>query len=211
MKKIIFFGLLLFGGYKLYSIGAFDHVPFLKKPGAFDANGKAIVRLFVGPGCEAVCGDIESLLQHRKIEYELIDIASPEGAKYSVHQYPLIQVGNESAVGGRLEMVGALASNLGPDVLSRSERMAMQNHFDENGRAIVMMYGTTWCPYCKKQREYFRSHDIPFRELDPETSNAAKTAYAILDGHGYPLTYVGYQRFTGYQEREIKNAVAAIR
>lgn len=208
MKKIIIIGLLLFGAYKLYSNG---DLPFMKKPGAFDANGKAIVRLFVGPGCESVCGEIESLLQNRKIDYDLVDVASPEGAKYGVHQYPLIQIGSESAVGGRLEMVGALASGLGPEVLSRSERMAMENHFDDNGRAIVVMYGTEWCPHCKRQREYFRSHDIPFSELDPEKSAAAKTAYTILQGNGYPLTYVGYQRFVGYKEREIKQALAAIR
>jgi glutaredoxin len=202
--------LLLFGGYKFYGIGAFDHLPFLKKPGAFDANGKAIVRLFVGPGCESVCGEIEALLQNRKIDYDLVDVASPEGQKYGVHQYPLIQVGNDSAMGGRLQIVGALASNLGPEVLSRSERLVMQNHFDENGRAIVMMYGTDWCPYCKRQREYFRSNDIPFTELNPEKSARAKTAYTILQGNGYPLTYVGYQRFDGYKEGEIKNAVAAI-
>lgn len=65
LKKIIMVAVLIFGGYKLYSSG---HLPFFKKPGAFDANGKAIVRLFVGPGCEAVCGEIESLLQNRKIE-----------------------------------------------------------------------------------------------------------------------------------------------
>lgn len=208
MKKIIILGLLLFGGYKLYSTGA---LPFLKKPGAFDSNGKAIVRLFVGPGCESVCGEIETLLQNRKIDYELVDIASPEGAKYGVHQFPLIQVGSDSAVGGKWEMIGALAGNLGPEVLSRSERAAMQNHFDDNGRAIVVMYGTEWCPHCKRQREYFQSHDIPFTELDPEKSTAAKTAYTILQGGGYPLTYVGYQRFVGYKAPEIKSALAAIR
>lgn len=208
MKKLFIFGLLLFGGYKLYASG---YLPFLKKPGAFDANGKAMVRLFVGPGCEAQCGEIESLLQNRKIEYELVDVASPEGAKYGVRQYPLIQAGSESAAGGRWQVVGALASGLGPEVLSRSERMAMDNHFDENGRAIVVMYGTAWCPYCKKQRAYFNSHDIPFIELDPEQSAAAKTAYSILQGSGYPLTYVGYKRFDGYREHEIKQAVAAIR
>ena len=153
MKKLIIFALLLFGGYKLYTIGAFDNLPFLKKAGAFDAHGKAIVRLFVGPGCEAVCGEIETLLNNRKIAYELVDIATPEGAKYGVHQYPLVQVGKDSAFGGRWEIIGALASNLGSDVLSHSEHLAMQNHFDDNGRAIVVMYGTDWCPHCKRQRE----------------------------------------------------------
>lgn len=211
MKKLILLAVLLFGGYKLYSIGAFDRLPFLKKPGAFDADGKAIVRLFVGPGCEAVCGEIEALLKDRKIEYDLVDIAAPESAKYGVHQYPLIQVGTESAAGSRLEIVGVLAGTLGPAALSRSENIAMQNHFDDNGRARVVMYGTDWCPHCKRQRAYFNSHDIPFTELDPEKSDTAKTAYTILQGNGYPLTYVGYQRFVGYQERPIQNALAAIR
>lgn len=211
MKKIILLSVLLFGGYKLYSIGAFDHLPFLKKPGAFDADGKAMVRLFVAPGCEAVCEDIESLLRNRKVDYELVDISTPEGAQHDVRRYPSIQVGKDSAVGGKFEIIGALAKNLGPEVLSRSERLAMQNHFDDDGRAIVVMYGTDWCAFCKKQREFFASNDIPFIELDPEKSDAAKTAYTILQGNGYPLTYVGYQRFDGYKASEIKDAVAAIR
>lgn len=137
-------------------------------------------------------------------------MSTPEAAKYGVHQYPLVQVGKDSALGGRLEIIGVLARNLGPEVFSRSERMAMENHFDDQGRAIVVMYGTEWCPYCKKQRAYFQSQNIAYTELDPEKSAAAKTAYTILQGNGYPLTYVGYQRFSGYQEGEIKDAVAAI-
>ena len=211
MKKLILLAVLLLGSYKLYTIGALDHFPFLKKPGAFDANGKAMVRLFVGPGCEVPCGEIESLLQSRKIEYTLFDISTPEGAKFGVHQYPLMQAGNDSATGGKWEMIGVLAKHFGTEALSHSERLAMQNHFDDNGRPIVVMYGTDWCPHCKRQREYFNSHNIPFTELDPEKSDTAKTAYTILQGNGYPLTYVGYQRFVGYHAPEIKDALAAIR
>ena len=208
MKKILILGILLFVGYKLYVNG---HLPFVKKPGAFDADGKAIVRLFVGPGCESMCSEIESMLKNRKIDYDLVDVASPENEKYSVRQYPLIQVGSASAAGGRWEIIGALATQLGPEVLSRSERMAMDNHFDDKGRPIVVMYGTTWCPHCKTLRAYFNSHDIPFTELDPEQSATARTAYTILEGGGYPLTYVGYQRFVGNRESDIKDAVAALR
>lgn len=208
MKKIILLGVLLFGAYKLYATGA---LPFMKKPGAFDADGKAIVRLFVGPGCEAMCSEIESMLRNRKIDYDVVDVASPENEKYGVRKYPFIQAGSESAAGGRWEIIGALATALGPEVLSRSERMAMDNHFDDKGRPIVVMYGTTWCPHCKTLRAYFNSHDIPFTELDPEQSAAAKTAYTILEGGGYPLTYVGYQRFVGNRESDIKDAVAAVR
>lgn len=212
MKKIIILGLLLLGGYKLYSIGAIDQLPFMKKPGAFDANGHAMVRLFVGPGCETLCGDIETLLKNRKIDFDLVDIAAPEGAQYGVRQYPLVQVGNDSApVGNPIELLGVLASNLGPEVLSRAENLAMQNHFDDQGRAIVVLYGTDWCPHCKRQRAFFKENDIPFIELDPEKSDAANTAYTILRGEGYPMTYVGYRRFVGYNEAGIKKALAAAR
>ena len=208
MKKLLILGLLLFGGYKLHTTG---HLPFLKKAGAFDARGNPVVRLFVGPGCGTVCDEIESLLQSRRVEYELFDISSPEGSKFGVNRYPLIQVGHDSALGGKWEIIGALARNLGPEVLSRAERMAMENHFDESGKAMVVMYGTTWCPHCKRQREYFRDNDIPYTELDPEQSPAARTSYNILQGQGYPLTYVGYQRFVGYKAQEIKAAWSARR
>lgn len=211
MKKLIILAALLFGAYQLYNHGLLNGFPFLNKPGAFDAAGKPVVRLFVGPGCAAVCGEIESLLQARKIDYTLFDISTPEGSQFGVQRYPMIQVGNDSAVGDKWEIIGTLASNLGPESLSRSERLAMQNHFDDNGRAIVVLYGTEWCAYCKKQRAYFASNNIPYIELDPEKDSAAKTAYTILQANGYPLTYVGYRRFDGYQEGEIKDAVAAIR
>lgn len=211
MKKIIIVALLLFVGYKLYSTGTFNQLPFLQKSGAFDVNGKAIVRLFVGPGCEAPCAEIESLLKNRKVEYNLVDIASPEGAKYGVHQYPLLQVGNDNApVGNTAELIGILASHLGPEVLTRTENLAMQNHFDDKGRAMVVLYGTEWCAFCKKQRAFFESQGIPYVELDPEKSDSAKTAYTILRGDGYPMTYVGYRRFVGYNESGIKQAWRAI-
>ena len=212
MKKIIIFGLLLFGAYKLYSSGTFEQLPFMQKAGAFDANGHAMVRLFVGPGCEAACGNIEAQLKRRKIDYELVDIASPEGAKFGVRQYPLVQIGHDSApVGDPLELVGVLASNLGPAVLTRSEDLALQNHFDAKGRPMVVLYGTDWCPHCKRQRAFFKDNNIAFTELDPEKSDVAKTAYTLLHGQGYPMTYVGYRRFVGYNEGGIKQALAAIR
>lgn len=211
MKKLIILAVLVFGGYQLYSHGFLDSLPFLKKPGAFNAAGKPVVRLFVGPGCEAPCGALESLLQDRKLAFERIDVSSPEGAQFGVRKYPLLQIGNATAGGSRIEIVALLAQQLGPEVLSRGERLAFQTHFDDDGRALVVLYGTEWCGYCKKQRAFFESQGIPFIELDPEKSEAARTLYNLLDGNGFPLTYVGYQRFDGYKEREIKDAVAAIR
>lgn len=209
MKKLIVLALLIFGGYKLYQNGALEHLPFLARAGAFDANGKAIARLFVGPNCERPCAEIESLLRRRHVDYELVDVSSPEAAKYHMNRYPVLEVGKDSVFGDDPhEIVGALASNFGQDVLTRTERIVMSGHFDESGRPVVVMYGTTWCPYCEQQRAFFASNGIPFQELNPETSGTAKTAYDILQGHGYPLTYVGYRRFAGYQGEEIRKAVA---
>jgi hypothetical protein len=151
VKKLIVLVLLIFGGYKLHQGGALNGLPFMSPAGAFDAQGKAMVRVFVGPNCERPCADVESLLHQRHVDYQLVDISTPEGEKYHVHQFPLTQVGKDSVLGDNFhEIVGMLASNLGPDVLTRTERMAMKNHFDENGRPIAMMYGVSWCGYCQQ-------------------------------------------------------------
>jgi glutaredoxin len=106
-----------------------------------------------------------------------------------------------------MQITSALAENYGKEVLTRMENMAMDNHFDTEGRAKVVMYGTSWCPYCKQQREYFAANKIPYEEIDVEQSKSNELLYSALQGAGYPLTYVGYRRFSGYKEEEIVTAL----
>ncbi len=207
MKKLILLGLIAFCGYKLY-----QHVSASSDKGPVAADGTPITQLFVGPGCDQPCNEVEEMLKSRNVNYVVIDISTPGGEKYGINQYPLTRVGKQKVLGNsRNELVTLLAESYGNSVLTRGERIAMQGHFDEKGKPVVVLYGTQWCQYCKREREYFAEHNVPFQDLDVESSPSAKCAYDTLQATGFPLIYVGYRRFDGYKEKEILDAIAELK
>lgn len=72
----------------------------------------------------------------------------------------------------------------------------------EAGAAVsanrVVMYSTSWCPYCRKAREYFRDNAIPFVEHDIEKDVQARREYDALGGRGVPLILVGKKTMHGF-------------
>ncbi len=211
MKKILLLALIVFGGYKFYQNG----YSLLPSQGAFDKKGKALVVLFVGPGCAGPCNNVIDVLNKRGVAFEQISVAGSDGGpasnKYGITRFPTTLVGEQVILGDdTLRITSALAEAFGKDVLTRTEQMAMDNHFDAQGKPKVVMYGTTWCPYCKQQRAFFADNKIAFEEIDVEASKSNEMAYHMLQGNGYPLTYVGYRRFSGFQEGEILTAVAEL-
>ena len=64
----------------------------------------------------------------------------------------------------------------------------------------VVMYATSWCPYCAKARTYFKRNGIAYAEHDIEKSAAANAEYKRLGGRGVPLIYVGAERMSGFSE-----------
>lgn len=203
MKKIILLCLIIFSGYKGYQYFTTSH-----NVGAFAADGTPIAQLFIGSNCGQLCEDMEQVLISRHINYELIDVDSPEGKKYGIHQYPVTRIGKQQIVGSaRNLLITTLAETFGESALTPAERMATRNHFDENGKPMVVLYGTQWCGYCKREREYLAEHNIPFYDLDVEATPSVKVAYDTLQGGGYPLIYVGYRRFNGYTEKALLNAI----
>ncbi len=210
MKKFVFLALLVFAGYKFHQNGY-----SFKRPAAISKDGTPLVILFVGPGCGIHCDRIRDLLSERGIEHEEIDIAGPDGApvqnKYGISRFPTTLIGNQEILGDDLMRITAsLAETFGSKVLTRSERMATEQHFDAEGRAKTVMYATSWCQYCKKQREYFAANNIAYEEIDVEESESNKLMYQALQGTGYPLIYVGYRRFSGYSEDNLLNAIAEV-
>jgi glutaredoxin len=211
MKKIILLAVLVFAGYKFYQNG------FTLSgggDGAFEKDGKPKVVLFVGPGCGNHCESVRGLLKARGVVFEEIDIAGADGApvsnKYGVTRYPVTLIGKTEILGDDLQNVTAsLAEAFGKDVLTPGEQQTMAGHFDAQGKAKVVMYATSWCPYCKQQREYFADKGIPYEEVDVEASREGELTYQALKGTGYPLTYVGYRRFSGYQGEPILAAHSA--
>jgi len=206
MKKLIFLVLIIFSGYKGY-----QHISAARDNGPVAADGTPIAQLFAGSGCGKLCDEVEDILKSRNINYVVIDIGTPEGAKYGINQYPVTRVGKQKVMGNdRNQLIAALAEVYGDAALTKGESMAMQGHFDANGKPLVVLYGTQWCEFCKRERAYLTEHDIPFEDLDVESSSSVKLAYDTLQGAGYPLVYVGYRRFDGYKGKEISDAVAEL-
>jgi glutaredoxin len=207
MRKVLFIALLGFGSYVAQKNG----YSFLPKDGAFDEDGNPIVRVFVGPNCGQPCEDVKMTMTTRHVDYELVDVSSAAGQAYGIRRYPLTMAGDQQVLGNATDsIVSMLAETHGNEVLNYAERRAMSGHFDVNGKPRVVLYGTQWCGYCKKQRQFFADHGIEFDDVDVEASPAGKMAYDTLHGAGYPLVYVGYRRFQGYKEREIKDALAEL-
>lgn len=211
MKKILLLALLAFAGYKLHQNG----YSLLSPSGAFDKKGNPLVVLFVGPGCAQTCDNVVAILDKRNVKFEQISVAGPDGApvsnKYGITRFPTTLVGKQEILGDdTTRITSALAEAYGKDVLTPTEQMAMNNHFDDQGKPKVVMYGTSWCPYCKQQREFFANNKIAFDEFDVEASKPNELAYSVLQGNGYPLTYVGYRRFAGFQEGEILTAISEL-
>ena len=75
--------------------------------------------------------------------------------------------------------------------------------------AEVKMYATSWCPYCKKARDYFARNGIRYTELDIEKSREARAEYERLGGRGVPVILVGTQRMNGYSEQRLAQLLKA--
>ncbi|MGH8494201.1 MAG: glutaredoxin domain-containing protein [Moraxellaceae bacterium] len=65
-------------------------------------------------------------------------------------------------------------------------------------RGHVTLYGTPWCGYCKKARQYFQANNIPYRDLDVDSDSQAKEEWQQMGGRGVPVILVGQQRMDGF-------------
>jgi len=72
----------------------------------------------------------------------------------------------------------------------------------------VELYSTSWCPWCKKAAEFFRSRQIPFTEYDIEKDPAAAKRKRELDEQGgVPFAIVNGRRIHGYAPAEYERAL----
>ncbi len=80
-------------------------------------------------------------------------------------------------------------------------------HFKNTDKKVVM-YGTDWCPVCKRTRDFFAKEGIDYIEINPEKDSTAFEMYSQLDANGYPVFVIGNKRIFGLEIDEIKNAIA---
>jgi glutaredoxin len=73
----------------------------------------------------------------------------------------------------------------------------------------VELYTTSWCPYCKDARNFFRSRGISFTEYDIEKDEEAARRKNSLDGgRGVPFAVICDQKIRGFSTIAYENALA---
>ena len=71
----------------------------------------------------------------------------------------------------------------------------------------VVMYTTQSCGYCAQAREYFSDRGVSVSERDIERDADAANEFASLRGVGTPLILVGDERFDGFDEDALDDAL----
>jgi len=168
--------------------------------GAFDNEGNPQAWIFTFDQCGRPCDDAISTLDKR-INYTEYNVSQESGKQQlekigGSNRFPLLIIGNQTIKNNdKWKIISTLAEVMGEQTLTPNERRVLQGHFYDDGTPAIIMYGASWCGYCKQMREYFNKNDIEFTELDGEGS--ARSEYAALQGTGFPLIYIGYRRIQG--------------
>jgi len=72
----------------------------------------------------------------------------------------------------------------------------------------VELYTTSWCPWCKKAKAFFRSRGIAFVEYDIEKDKEAKRRKEQIDRQkGVPFAVINGKGIHGYNEIAYINAL----
>ena len=163
------------------------------------------VEIFTYTDCGAHCDDALDVLRQRGIEFTHYDVQADDAAlahwkkRGGGNNFPTTMIGDSRIQGFyRTQYTHFLAKHFGIDMLGQTQKRIVQKQMEDYGEKTVVMYGAAWCPHCKKAREYFADKGIAYIELDAEKSDEGKRNYAGLDSSGYPLIYVGVNRFQGF-------------
>lgn len=87
---------------------------------------------------------------------------------------------------------GSIHAEVAPEPM---QRVALA---DYNEQQKVVMYATSWCPYCQQARNYFRERGIPYVEHDIERDADARREFKAFGGRSIPVIFVGKRRMDGF-------------
>ena len=72
----------------------------------------------------------------------------------------------------------------------------------------VVIYTTTFCPYCQMAKEYFAKHGVLFEEKNVELDLAAREALIQKSGQlGVPVIDIEGKIVVGFSPEEIEKAL----
>lgn len=81
-----------------------------------------------------------------------------------------------------------------------------------NDAAKITIYSTTWCAFCKTEKQYLDKLGIPFVEKDIETDEAAYKELMEKSGgnfRGVPVTDIAGDLVLGFDRQKIDSLIQA--
>ena len=69
--------------------------------------------------------------------------------------------------------------------------------------AAVVLYATSWCPYCARARQLFTGKGVAFTEIDIEATPGAREEMRSRSGRtSVPQIFVGDRHLGGYDDTQ---------
>ena len=96
---------------------------------------------------------------------------------------------------------GSIESAFSHSLSKQSLAIAQTNANNPNQK--VILYGTSWCSYCQKTREFLAQNNIAYTEFDIEKSNEGRQRYDAINGSGVPVLEVNTTVIRGYAPEAI--------
>lgn len=190
-----------------------NHSPSAHKQGVYDENGNPIVQVFTATGCNP-CKDSIKELTNRNVPFKEIVINPANQAddnvkiwrKVAGSRLPLILSGKQKLIGNsKAQLASLLGENFDTTYLTDTEKRYFSKHFEVDGSPKIVMYGTSWCPFCAKLRKEFQEAGIDYLEIDIEQSGEQALMSRVMEINGYPATWVGYTRVNGTTLSDVKD------
>jgi glutaredoxin len=185
--------------------------------GNYGENGEVMPLFFTGNVCGKPCADMEKHLNKLHVSYEkkTIDPNSKDDLD-ELHQYtngrnilPVLVLGDRRIMEyNSFSLPFEIAATMGLDYLpDEQERIIREQHYTADGRPKLVLYGTSWCGYCKKARDQLAGAGVSYDNVDVEQSADSMRNFKKLGGNGYPLIFAGARGMTGYSPQQLNELI----
>ena len=115
---------------------------------------------------------------------------------------------SNSNAGNGNSSTGSGNSNAGNVNVSAGNGNSRIGNAESSEAPKVELYSTSWCPYCKMARNFFRSKGIHFTEYDIDRDKSAASRKKQLDSRsGVPFAIINGQKIHGFSETTYENAL----
>lgn len=85
---------------------------------------------------------------------------------------------------------------------------AGSTRWESTGGGDVTMYSTSWCPVCRRARDWLRENGVTYTEHDVQADLDARARFAQINpSGGVPTFVVGHQTLVGFSPEALRGAL----